>query len=151
MRKNDVSDMERILRFVTGGRRCWTWTGSVDGNGYGKFVMGGRKETAHRAMWILLRGEIPEGMCVCHHCDNRVCVNPAHMFVGTHSDNMADMAAKGRGVGRRRITNFTNADAERLRVEFAGGVATSDLARKYAISHGYAWKVAHNLSRKRIA
>lgn len=60
--------------------------------------MRGKQMRAHRAAWELFNGEIPEGMFVCHHCDNRVCVNPSHLFLGTHSDNMLDCTSKKRSI-----------------------------------------------------
>ena len=80
--------------------KCWLWVGAVTSRGYGWFVAKGRQWTAHRFSWHISRGPIPDGLFVCHHCDTPRCVRPQHLFLGTHADNMADMKAKGRGVGR---------------------------------------------------
>ena len=77
---------------------CWLYTGFVKPNGYGEQRVSGRLWLAHRLSWAEQCGPIPEGMCVCHSCDNRLCVNPAHLFLGTYQDNHDDMTAKGRRV-----------------------------------------------------
>lgn len=77
---------------------CWIWAGCISGETrYGAFMLSrGKQMGAHRASWIIHRGPIPEGMFVCHKCDTRECVNPDHLFLGTHTDNMQDCSRKGR-------------------------------------------------------
>jgi hypothetical protein len=75
---------------------CHEWCAGRDKDGYGVFTAWGRPQRAHRVAWILNRGSIPEGMLVCHHCDNPPCVNPDHLFLGTHLDNVSDCKEKGR-------------------------------------------------------
>jgi hypothetical protein len=89
---------ERFTRWVrvdpvTG---CWLWEGLRSTDGYGKVTLNKRSMRAHRAVWELTRGPIPEGMFVLHRCDTPLCVNPEHLFVGSQKENRQDCARKGR-------------------------------------------------------
>lgn len=75
---------------------CWIWTAAVTQRGYGRFGFKYKAVRAHRFSYEIYVGEIPEGMNVCHSCDIPECVNPNHLFLGTHTDNMVDMMHKGR-------------------------------------------------------
>jgi hypothetical protein len=90
------------LRFWTkvdksGANGCWIWTAARSSHGYGKIGGPSRRILkAHRVAWELVHGSIPEGFLVCHHCDNPPCVNPDHLYLGTHKDNSRDMVVRGR-------------------------------------------------------
>ncbi len=95
---------------------CWEWGGGVDQNGYGKVGRAGRMWFAHRYSYTISKGEIPHGMVVMHSCDNRRCVNPEHLSVGTHQDNMRDKAEKGTEKGSKHpAAKLSEEDAYNIR------------------------------------
>jgi hypothetical protein len=121
---------------------CWEWTAARSAAGYGKLRYEERDLTAHRCSFEYAYGRIPAGLFVCHRCDNPVCVNPAHLFAGTPSDNTRDMVNKGRQGGqgaageRNRNARLTEADVLRLRDRFAAGDTPKTLAAEFGITAG---------------
>lgn len=115
---------------------CWEWSASRTDTGYGKMVVNGRLERAHRVSYEMHFGPIPVGKIVMHKCDNRGCVNPHHLVVGTKKENAMDMVAKLRGThGELQPTSKLTADLVlRIRSEYRPGYTTlKDIADKYGI------------------
>lgn len=111
--------------------KCWPWVGAGKGNGYGHTSRG----PAHRVAYELFVGEVPNGMDVCHKCDNRSCVNPDHLFLGTRAENMADMKAKGRGAGGCR-KHLREDQVQEIRRRLAAGIPQAEIARAMEVNRG---------------
>lgn len=99
--------MERFFSKVNKTDGCWEWTGSFTTTGYGSFY-DKKMYRAHRFSWVLFNGDIPDGLHVCHTCDNRKCVNPEHLFLGTNMDNLNDRQNKGRQAKGTKNGRYTH-------------------------------------------
>ncbi len=123
-----------------GDDECWEWTGATGGphsDGYGMFYPShSAKVLAHRQAYTLTSGDIPSNMVVCHTCDNELCCNPHHLFVGTQQDNMLDMRRKGRGKNESwKLTRETAYVIVAMRYD--EGVSVYELADTFHLSVGY--------------
>lgn len=118
---------------------CWEWTGGsryATGHSYGTFKIGGRAYDTHRVSFVIHNGPIPDGSLVCHTCDNRRCVNPAHLFLGTYRSNHMDAIEKGRitPFKQTRTTRLTAEERAELLADYSGGVSERALAAKFKLA-----------------
>lgn len=129
-----------------GEDECWEWNSAVAGQGYGFLKRTGERRQiyAHRVAYELAKGPIPEGMLVCHECDNPPCVNPKHLFLGTDGDNHADMKAKDRHLYGERNGNhrLTEAAVERVFDMLDNGVSTYEIAEAVGVAQSTVWLIS---------
>lgn len=118
---------------------CWEWAGKLRKDRYARVEIGGVSKLVHRLAYEFAAGPIPDGMCVCHACDNPPCCNPAHLFLGTHLDNMRDMYSKGRrrsqkGAEHHRTHLTDDQVLEMRRAYVENGTTQTELAARFGVS-----------------
>lgn len=129
------SDMCRFMNYVNKTETCWIWKGSKNPTGYGATNKGSIKISAHRFSYELFKGEIIDGLFVCHSCDNPSCVNPDHLWLGNNKDNMKDMHDKG-----RIFTKLTAYQINKIRDAWNNNYyhgLGSELCKKYGVTVGH--------------
>lgn len=133
----DDAALRRLAMSIDATGDCWEWRGTIYRNtGYGRTSYKGMARVPHRAVWASLFGD-PGSLQVCHRCDNRVCCNPGHLFLGTAKDNSDDKIAKGRerwAKGRENPSTKLTEDA--VRQIRSSSLTTTELARIYGVSFG---------------
>lgn len=140
---NPIPTEVRFWKRVIKSDGCWIWRGSLFSNGYGKLMVYADKPPsfgacviAHRVSWQIHHGNIPDGLWVLHRCDNRACVNPDHLFLGTRQENMDDMKAKFRqtfGEGHP-AAKLTDEDIRDIRKRFATGETHRQISLSYPVN-----------------
>lgn len=147
----DINDI--FLRVKCGSSdECWPWMMYTNRGGYGVVMFRGSPTMAHRVIFEAANGPIPKGLYILHKCDNRICCNPNHLFMGTIADNNADKMAKGRHRGPRGtghpLSKITEADVISIREKYKNGHTQVMLAREFGVHQtkiseivrGLAWK-----------
>ena len=123
---------------ILGPDDCWNWTAVKGKEGYGHFKYKGRQTQAHRMAWILTNGPIPDNFHVLHHCDNPPCCNPAHLFLGTQTDNMRDMFEKNRQPRQYGEYNprakLTTQQVKTIKLKLDRGIFHHILAKRYKVA-----------------
>lgn len=130
---------------------CWLWLGgwSINGYGYHRPTKASLQTSAHRFMYELLVGKIPDGMYLCHKCDTTPCVNPDHLFVGTPKENQVDCVKKNRRPSGSSAAHaiLTDMDARLIR---SSSLSTHALAKQLGVSQGRVWKIRTKKAFKRV-
>ena len=155
-----MNDAERFWAKVDKTGECWEWTGSLGRGGYGKFGLNDKIVYSHRYSYVLhhpLTIDLWEHreICVCHRCDNRKCVNPSHLFLGSVGDNNRDCDVKGR---RNQFkgeqlpqSKLTDDDVREIRTRYAnGGLSQEKLAEEYGVSQVAIGLIIRRLNWKHI-
>ena len=122
---------------------CWVWTAALGNSGYGHFWSGTGPIPAHRMSYMLYKGEIGEGLSVLHRCDNRLCVNPDHLFLGTNKENTADMVSKDRQAKGSRLGAAKLNEAQIASIR-ADERSQRKIASEYGVSHTTIGQIKNN-------
>lgn len=152
-RKYTVSQRLEFYSIPEPNSGCWLWLGAHNSDGYGHLRCGAKIELAHRASWRVWRGDLQNNQVVCHRCDVPACVNPAHLFVGTQQDNIADMKNKKRSRGARLCgeknpqAKLTENQIKLIRLDVR---AQSKIATDYGISQSAISAIQRRASWKNV-
>ena len=124
---------------------CWEWDAHIGSDGYGQFWYNGANIHAHRMAWMIRNNsEIPEGMLILHHCDNKRCVNPLHLYLGDYSDNTNDMLERARPEMFGRPSKFSDKNIQSMRNLYLRGVDQNLIAIIFKVSQSYISNLINN-------
>lgn len=145
-----------MSNFINGPNNCWEWKKSKAGNGYGVLSFYKRNYYVHRLSYRLFIGEIPNGLFVCHKCDNPACFNPDHLFLGTAKDNVNDMIKKGRKVvsdnrgSKNPRCKFSDETVLNIRKDFESGLTKKELVNTYQVSDAQFYRITRYKTRPEL-
>ncbi len=122
---------------------CLVWKGALWGSGYGGINYKGIRYLTHRFSWLVQRGPIPDGLLVCHSCDNRPCIEITHLFLGTAQDNITDMIRKGRARMRSRA-RLPEADVADIKRRLADGQSAASISKLKSVSYASVFDIKSN-------
>ena len=147
----EAAAIHLLERTVTTDSGCMEFQGCIQSNGYARATIKRRTDYAHRHIYRLVNGPIDDGLHVCHTCDNRRCINPSHLFLGTRLDNMQDARSKGRIANGNRLphTKLSKESISKIALLYAMGEKRMDIARDFGISIPYVSEVSNNLGVRR--
>ena len=128
---------DRFMKKVNESNGCWKWNAQIFPTGYGAFHLNGKSILAHRASYLIFNGEIPNGIFVCHKCDNKSCVNPHHLFLGSAKENAIDRSLKGR---HGQNTVISNSQIEEIKNLYTQGYSQRCLAKKFKVHQRSIWR-----------
>lgn len=135
---NDDYIHDRFWSKVNKTEYCWEWIGAKTIDGYGQIGFKGAVRRATRVLWEIIYGENPGDLCVCHTCDNPSCVNPSHLFLATHQQNMQDRKRKGRNSCRKGQNNGRSKLTEKQILEIRSlNITNKEISKIYKISPGH--------------
>lgn len=133
------------------GSGCWLWSGCKNEKGYGLFRYRRQSSRAHRFAYEMVHGDIPDGLQICHRCDNPSCVYPGHLFIGSNAENHADKMRKGRQSKGEDYSFLTESDVCSIRNLFRSGLQQSEIARRFGASAATIHGIVHRRTWRHVA
>ncbi len=154
--EKNTNTLEDVWKYINKKYEdCWIWKGSISSDGYGRIVINHKIYRTHRLIYEMTIGKIPDGLLVCHSCDNPLCCNPEHLFLGTYKENTQDMISKGRKyLMNGELNNFsklTEKEVIMIREIYSNGkYFQRELGEMFGVSKSAIYNIIHKITWKHI-